>query len=319
MSRRLVRGCQWLALLLPTLFCLALGCEAISNRLTRWNMLGQEALDDPLQAVGGDGILFQPRQDGQPLDRAQIAAATPQELVAYYAPIFVQQRVNSAQLKYPYPAEVDLIGEARLKHGDAPDKFEAVVTGQPKVYALLQKRKIGDVEHVQITYTAWYPAHARMKLIDLEGADIDSIVLRVTLDVRNVPLFYETIAACGCFHKVFVARRVEEAAKAAFGSPEKDKKYAVEKTVKDAIVWEVAGVVDEPPDQPRRPVVFVKAGDHKVIGMGSAARLRMPRDAVQRYELAEYSELYAVPVDNGPQRAPFFDLGKGGKVWGAQR
>jgi hypothetical protein len=57
-----------------------------------------------------------------------------------------------------------------------------------------------------------------MKLIDLEEADIDSCVLRVTLDADNAPLFYETIAACGCFHKVFVQRRVEDAAAQQFGS-----------------------------------------------------------------------------------------------------
>ena len=175
-------------------------------------------------------------------------------------------------------------------------------------------------DHVQLTYTAWYPAHPRMKTIDLEAADIDSCVLRVTLDAQNAPLFYETIAACGCFHKVFVERRVEEAAAAKFGPPEKDKKFAVERTVKDAIDWEVAGIVDEPRDQPRRPVVFLKAGDHKVIGMGSAARLRVPSGAdVHTYELADYADLYAVPVDDGPEKAPFFDVGNGGKVWGAER
>ena len=96
-------------------------------------------------------------------------------------------------------------------------------------------------------------------------------MLRITLDADNVPLFYETIAACGGFHKVFVSKWVEEAASAAYHGPESDKKYAVERNVKDAIDWEVAGVVDESRDRPGRPVVFVKAGDHKVLGVGSAA------------------------------------------------
>ena len=69
-----------------------------------------------------------------------------------------------------------------------------------------------------------------MKVIDLESADIDSIVLRVTLDSQNAPIFYETIAACGCFHKIFVAKWLEDAAAAAYGPPEKDKKYSIERT-----------------------------------------------------------------------------------------
>jgi hypothetical protein len=188
------------------------------------------------------------------------------------------------------------------------------------VYAIFETHKIGGHDHVQLTYTAWYPAHPRMATIDLEAASIDSCVVRITLDGDNGPLFYETIAACGCFHKVFVERWVEEKATQTFGGPEKGKKYTVERVVKDSIDWEVAGVVDEPHDQPRRPVVFIKAGDHKVLGMGSAARLKVPAGAdVRPYELTEYADLYSLPVEGSGEKKPFFNLDKGGKVWGAER
>jgi hypothetical protein len=295
------------------------GCQALSNRLTRWKMLGQEALEDPIKAVGGDGVVFAPGGDEQAWKPGKVAKATPQELVAYYAPVFVQQRVNSAAGRHPYPPEYDAIGEAKLRR-EGGGKFKAFVAGEPKVYAIFEKQKLGGHEHAQLTYTAWYPAHPRMKLIDLEEADIDSCVLRLTLDAENRPLFFETIAACGCFHKVFVPRWLEEGAAKSYGAPEKGKKYVVERAVKDAIDWEVAGLVEERREQPRRPVVFLKAGDHKVLGMGSAGRLRVPAGAqVRRYGLAEYAELYSLPVEGGDQKAPFFDLGKGGKVWGAQR
>jgi hypothetical protein len=307
-------------LALPVVACLGFdGCQAISNRLTKWEMLRGEALADPIQAVGGDGIVFAPRGGDQSASRQQLAAASPQDLVAYYAPIFIQQRVNTAAQPHPYPPEYDQIGEACLRR-DAGKQYKAFVGGPPKVYAIYEKRGIGGHDHVQLTYTAWYPAHPRMKAIDLEEADIDSCVVRVTLDAGNGPLFYETIAACGCFHKVFVERWLEQRAAETFGPPEQGKRFAVERTLKDAIDWEVAGVIDEPAEQPRRPVVFLKAGDHKVIGMGSAARLRVPRAAdVRPYDLADYAELYSLPVAGGTERAPFFDLGQGGKVWGAER
>jgi hypothetical protein len=159
-----------------------------------------------------------------------------------------------------------------------------------------------------------------MKTFDLEAADIDSCVLRVTLDRDNSPLFFETIAACGCFHKVFVERWVEDASRQEFGPPEKDKKYSVERTVKDAIEWDVAGIVEELRDQPRRPVVFLKAGDHKVIGLGSAARLRVPSTAEKHpYEMTSYENLYTVQVDGSAEQAGFFDMKNGGKVRGAER
>ena len=309
---------RWTWLLVPA--CaggLIAGCQMLSNRLSKWKMLNGNAVENPLQAVGGDGIVFAPPGPDAGWDRRRLARATPQELVAYYAPVFLQQRVDTRSLKHPYPPEYDHIGQAHLRHEGA--ELKAYIAGQPRVYFVCEKRKIGSGEHVQLTYTAWYPAHPRMKTLDVEEADIDSCVVRVTLDAENAPLLYETIAACGCFHKVFVERWLEESTRGNFGV-EQGKKYAVERTIKSSIDWEVAGVVDQPRERPRRPVVFIKAGDHKVIGMGSATRLRLPQTAdVRRYALGGYTELYALPVDGTGEQKPFFDLGKGGKVWGAER
>jgi hypothetical protein len=308
-----------MAMLLGLLAC---GCQAflkkLSNQLTHWNMLGEEALEDPIRAVGGSGILFVPPEADAPLDRKHLAAASPEQLAAYYAPVFVQQRANGAE-KYPYPAEYDLIGEARLRR--EPDgKLKSYVTGSPKVYVILRRLPIEGEQHIQITYTAWYPAHPRLKTFDLEEADIDSCVLRVTLDCDNAPLFYETIAACGCFHKVFVERWVEDAARQTYGAPETGKRYTVEHLINDGIDWEVAGIVEEPRERPRRPVVFLKAGEHKVIGLGSAARLRVPPDAEKHvYEMTSYADLYQVPIDGTGERTGFFDMEHGGKVRGAER
>ncbi len=316
---RRARALGPLALVAAALFC---GCHAVmekfSNKLTHWNMLGDEALDDPVQAVGGDAIVFVPHEDSAPLSRAQLAKAAPETLVSYYAPVFVQQRIDTRKQRFPYPAEYDQIGEARLRREKG--KLKSYVAGPAKVYAIVKKLPIDGREHIQLTYTAWYPAHPRMKAIDVEEADIDSCVLRLTLDADNAPLFYETIAACGCFHKVFVQRWVEEQARQQYGPPESRKKFSVERVVEDAIDWEVAGLVDEPREKPRRPVVFLKAGDHRVIGMGSAARLRLPPPPVQHpYEMVSYAELYAVAIDGTVEQAAFFDMDDGGKVRGGQR
>jgi hypothetical protein len=282
-------------------------------------MLGAEAVENPIQAVGGDGVVFAPRGEDAPRNRHQLAAAGPQELVAYYAPVFLQQRVNTTAQRHPYPPEYDEIGEARMRR-EKDAELKAFVAGPPRVYAIYETRQIGGHDHVQLTYTAWYPAHPRMKLIDLEAADIDSCVVRITLDTEHAPLFYETIAACGCFHKVFVEHWLEQGAAREYGPPEKDKKFSIERTVKNSISWEVAGLVDEPRDHPRRPELYNHAGDHKVLGLGSTARLRVPKGAdVRPYELAEYSELYSLPVEGSQEKAPFFDLGHGGKVYGAER
>ena len=63
-------------------FC---GCQTIkqtinqnlSDHLAHWKMLEQDALEDPIAAVGGDGIVFTPSQDNRPLSRKQLATADP--------------------------------------------------------------------------------------------------------------------------------------------------------------------------------------------------------------------------------------------------
>jgi hypothetical protein len=317
------RGVRLLGSALCVLALALAGCQtrmnALSQKLTHWKMLDEKALDDPVQAVGGDALFFVPGQDRPAMTRPQLVQATPDMLVSYYSPIFVQQKVDTKAQKFPYPAEYDMIGEARLKR-DKDGKLTSYVTGAPKVYAIVNEVLIEGHKHLQLTYTAWYPAHPRTRAFDVEEADIDSCVVRITLDAEHAPLFYETIAACGCFHKVFVQKWIEDRAQQHFGPPEKDKKFCVERNVKDAIHWEVAGVVQELRDEPRRPVVFLKAGDHRVIGMGSAGRLRIPLPAVQhRYEMLSYAELYEVAVDGANERAGFFDMQNGGKVRGGER
>ncbi len=293
--------------------------KQLSDKLGHWDMLNQEALEDPIKAVGGDGVVFAPGSEDHSLTRKQLVSATPETLINYYSPIFVQQRVDTRAQKYPYPPEYDMIGEAHLRR-DSDGKLKSYVAGSPKVYAIFKKLPIEGQEHIQLTYTAWYPAHPKMKAIDLEKAEIDSCVLRITLDADNAPLFYETIAACGCFHKVFVESWVEEAAKQMYGAPDVGKKYYVERTVKGGIDWEVAGVVDEPREHPHRPVVFLKAGDHKVLGVGSAARLRVPPTADKHpYDMTSYADLYAIKVDGSGDVGAFFDMDNGGKVRGAER
>ena len=150
---RKLRG-MGMVLLLGGLGCLIVeGCQALNDRLSKWHMLGSEALEDPIQAVGGDGVVFSPRGSDAPRSRRQLAAAGPQELVAYYAPVFVQQRVNTTAQKRPYPPEYDEIGEARMRR-EKGTELKAFVAGLPKVYAIYETHKLGQHDHVQLTYTA---------------------------------------------------------------------------------------------------------------------------------------------------------------------
>ncbi len=110
-------GTPWVLLVLLGL--VVCGCQTLlkglSKKLTDWHMLGQEAMEDPIRAVGRDGVVFLPAKDLAPRSRRQLAAATPATLVCYYAPVFGQQRVNTQAQKYPYPPKYDLIDTAHRR------------------------------------------------------------------------------------------------------------------------------------------------------------------------------------------------------------
>ena len=67
MCGRGARSRARVALVICILSVVALaGCKAMSDRLSRWPMLGGEALEDPIRAVGGDGIVFAPHDADHP-------------------------------------------------------------------------------------------------------------------------------------------------------------------------------------------------------------------------------------------------------------
>ena len=146
-------------------------------------------------------------------------------------------------------------------------------------------------------------------------------MIRITLDEQNRPLIYETVLACGCYHKVFVERRLEEARCACFGPPERGKRYSIEKKIPLGFDFEVAGLVDSSYDHPAPPVVFISSGEHKVLGLHSSASLQWPSDpdAVSTYQLADYQELQSVPVSGTQDARSIFNESNDQQVWGADR
>ncbi len=287
-----------------------------------WPMLDATAVYRPIESVGGAGVIYAPPAAHERWSAAQVASATPEQLARYYAPILVQGHLSPQHDEpYRWPPEVDSIGRpflVRLPNGRLRTEIDV---SQPTVYALAERRRLGTHDHVQLTYTVWYPRRPRTKAIDIEAAHIDSGVLRITLDEQNVPLLYETVLACGCYHKAFVEDRVEAAAREYFGPPERGKHFSVEKNVPGRIDWEVAGLVDTPTYEPVGPVVFVSAGEHRVQGLHSANGFRWPENAqaVVPYRLADYRELLSVPIAGTSELGSIFNAADDQQVFGADR
>ncbi len=286
-----------------------------------WPMLNETAVYDPVQAMHGRAIVYAPPNMGRAWSQAKLADATPEELVYVYAPILVQGQQVPGEHDRTWSPDSDAIGRAYLHFENGDELKTHVDVAQPTVYAIVKKRLLGTREHVQLTYVVWYPRRPQTKAIDIEAANIDSGIVRITLDDAKLPLFYETVLACGCYHKAFVEQRVESAAWQTLGPPESGKTFATERNVPRVIDWEVAGVVNTPSDVAAPPVLFVSAGEHRMQGVQSSAHFNWPTDPslVRPYRLADYRELDTVQIAGTPQLASIFNPDNDEQVLGADR
>jgi hypothetical protein len=96
----------------------------------------------------------------------------------------------------------------------------AADTALPAAYARIAFARLGAKVRVQLVYTFWFPARPAQHAADALAGALDAIVWRVTLDDRGapagadaerfVPLAYDSIHACGCYHLFFPTARVRE-------------------------------------------------------------------------------------------------------------
>lgn len=56
---------------------------------------------------------------------------------------------------------------------------------------------------VQLVYSLWFPRRTATGQIDPYAGEYDAVIWRVTLDETGLPLVYDSIHGCGCYHMVF--------------------------------------------------------------------------------------------------------------------
>lgn len=230
-------------------------------------------------------------------------ALSPDEeaLLLQWAPLLVQE-VTPPDASYP--GETDRIGSFRLVAGESEPR-PVVDPSAPASYAYATRVPVHGVELTQLVYTFWYPEHPKLKsFIDVEAGEIEGITLRITLDGQDQPRLYEAIYNCGCFHRVFVDRALEEAAAAELGPPEPTRAYSIQRQVDGRIGWVTPELVDPIPG--RRPLLFVRAGFH----LPASVRFELPqgfldadgtpRETPETYAVHPYGELERLPWNGRP-------------------
>ncbi len=232
---------------------------------------------------------------------ARIAIRHPHEsndaaLITKYAPIIGVEWPTNRR----YDANFDRIGGVKLSAKGQHIKVRIDPT-EPTVYSYETVAKIGGRRLRQLNYVWWFSERPEMSKDDPVAGHIDGSMLRITLDVNDIPIFLESSLNCGCAHVVFVANRIESAAREEFGVPLTGKRFAVEKSVPGKYDVVVIDTFDTP-SKLIHPIVISSAGYHEVFHVSIDApaildSLEIAEDA--SYQLVSYDTLDALPLKDG--------------------
>jgi hypothetical protein len=228
-----------------------------------------------------------PPQDLQALWRASaehplgIPLPTPAQaeiLFARHAPIF-DLRIAS---------DDDRPGALSWDRPAAARSAPAVDRGQPVVYRQLAYTRYGDESLLQLVYTLWFGARtATTTPVDLLAGRIDGLVWRVTLSADGVPLVYDSIHPCGCYHMFFPVPGVTPRA-APPGQGE----------------WAFSPADAPIPARGQRIVLQVAPGSHYLEGIRVQAT-SAPSGARLVYQWRDYDTLRSLPTPDGRSRSVF--------------
>ncbi|MFQ5412126.1 MAG: hypothetical protein ACE5EC_07500, partial [Phycisphaerae bacterium] len=202
--------------------------------------------------------------------------------------------------KRKYPVEYDRIGEVSLS-GSRERINVGVNTQEPVVYAYESQTIIHGKRYPQLNYVWWHPERPAMEPGDPVAGHIDGATARITLDGKGIPVLVEASLNCGCGHEVFISKRLEAAAKRAFGAPMGGKHFAVEKSLLGKHDLVVVDTFD-PPAALIRPTLFIAAGYHEVCQVRFDESIKKTDMNVVEdiaYTMRDYATLDRLPLGDG--------------------
>ena len=157
-------------------------------------------------------------------------------------------------------------------------------TGRPIVFDYVSYTRIHDHVLLQLNYTIWFPSRPVTGWLDILGGNLDGITWRVTLDDNGIPLFYDAMHNCGCYHMVFPVSRYQL----------KDNQQAYEEPL---LVPAVAPAL--------------RAGEHMIVTVESGTHYIMDihggnlAPAALMYAFADYNDLRGLPAGPDGYRSMF--------------
>lgn len=168
------------------------------------------------------------------------------------------------------------------------DAGPGVDTAAPVIYRYTSITRFRGSPRLQLNYLAWFEERPASGLLDMLAGRLDGVIWRVTVDDAGVPLVYDSVHACGCYHLLF--------------------------PVGDVALRPAALQLPEPPLVPltlEEPAVgtrvhlYLSAGAHYLGGVTHA----VPDAGITPYRFADREALYQTPVAGGGHRSLFREDG----------
>lgn len=144
---------------------------------------------NPLSAQEVSRIL-RAAYERSPLHMPEPDSSEQPRLLMTYAPM----------LHIGYESAADLIGAPRI---DTQGRKELDPL-QPTLYTYFSYTWYHRQILLQINYAFWFSSRPKVSSFDIYGGSWDGILWRVTLDREGVPILYDTIHQCGCYHELFL-------------------------------------------------------------------------------------------------------------------
>lgn len=222
-------------------------------------------------AAGGERVALSAREVSGWIDRASDnALRLPEFSDAQWRALAV---THAPTLWVEQASRADRIGAPAWKTGQPALHVD---TRQPTVYYRTGFAEFGRRFLPQISYVAWFPERPKSSAIDPYAGRFDGVIWRVTLGVDGLPLSYDTIHPCGCFHLFFTPRRV------ALRAPEPGT---------EAVLSPQAEVPDGP------VAVRISSSDHMVSRVVRSQDVKA--DEYRAYALEDWQRLNLMPDGRG--------------------
>lgn len=208
-----------------------------------------------------------------PLEVPNPGPGATQALFSYYAPI----------LAVADEAEHNQIGTLVARQ----DQVD-LDSSTPSSYAWLSTTRYRGHNLLQINYLYWFSERPAEGRLDPYAGHLDGLIWRVTLKPDGHVLYYDSIHACGCYHKVYPVARGLAAA-----------------DLPDAPVFYNRLA---PNAKQQRVIVHLEPDTHYVVGLQRQSQLQgdVPQ---QLYPFADVNTLRALRADGGRYLSLFDERG----------